>query len=190
MPRINGINYTQIDNLNIRRNFLIDSLPVTTKVIMNESSVALDQSPTATDNPIRIEFGPGKTAEGITLDNTGLLTFSEERGYLINVWLQIGRTGAAGVSRMFIRALVNGANIAGIPPFVSEIDNANSIYTDQFRGNLQFNAGDTLEFELVRDSSGNNSGSLIGLQPTLPGWPFAPSARIIISEVGTGEDAT
>ena len=47
--------------------------------------------------------------------------------------------------------------------------------------NKSISENDTLSFEILRDSSGNNSGGLFTSSTTLVGWNDSPSARIVIN---------
>ena len=143
-----------------------------------------NQQPVATDTPIVVEFGAaqGTISDPVMIDALGRIDFNEEGIYLINIVAEFGRTGGAGVSELRFRMSVNGV---GMEPVISAmIDNANTrvplIITVP---TINAVAGMYLEFELLRDSTGNNSGGLFSTNTTLAGWADSPSARVIINRM-------
>jgi len=163
---------TNPDNLVIER--LIDGL-----------SAAADQQPPSTDTPLQIEFGPSQfgPSDPVSLSSAGVLTVNEAGTYRIKISIAAGRTGGAGVSNLYFRALVNGVQ-AGQSVHL-KVDSANIYVPYSDEAWLTLPAGVTISYEVLRDSTGNNSGGLFQSNPTLAGWADNPSAAIRVERWAT-----
>ena len=143
-----------------------------------EGASYVDQNPTGTDTPMQIEFGAAQntSSDPVELSATGAITINETDTYFIKVALQLGRAGASGTSRMFVRVLADGVQVGR--SIFAKIDDAETTnyFDDDTRITLP--AGTVLTFELIRDSSGNDSGGLVFADPTPVGWNNAASAFI------------
>lgn len=151
--------------------------------LLDGVSLASNQQPTGEGegNSIFIEFGAaqGSVSDAVMIDANGMLTFNNAGLYRVKVTLMYGRQGGASVSELRFRALVNGSQ-AGQSIGV-EIDNANTSIPFSDEAWLYLPAGITIQYEVMRDSSGNNSGGLF--QPaitaaTAPSWNDCTCAAI------------
>lgn len=146
--------------------------------VLDGLSLAAVQAPAAVDTPLQIEFGAGVNtiADPVMLSTAGALTINEAGTYRIKISLAYGRTGGAGVSELYFRALINGTQAGqSVHAKVSSAD-VYIPYSDEAW--LTIPAGVVITYELLRDSSGNNSGGLYSGNPTLAGWADNPSATI------------
>lgn len=146
--------------------------------ILDGVSVAASQQPTVVDTPHQIEFGPAvnTVSDPVMLSELGKLTVNKSGTYRIKFSAAIGRTGASGISNIYLRAVVNGTQ-AG-----------QSIHTKMSSGDvympfsdeawLYLPAGTEIVYEVLRDSTGSNFGGLFKGDPTLAGWNDNPSAAI------------
>lgn len=147
-------------------------------------SDTLTQEPagTGTANAIQIDFGPafGTGASPVSLLSDGTVNINQAGTYRAKVSLQFGRTGASGTSLLLFRVRVNGAQAGRT--IAAKISNSND---EQYFENdtwLTVPAGAELRFDIMRDSSGNDSGGLFGVLPSadVNVWNDAPSAAIRI----------
>jgi len=152
--------------------------------VIIQSAEFVNQVPAGVDLPLQITFGAGDggPSEPLELDAAGNTTCHVAARYEINVNLQYGRIGAAGMTaNLFFRPLLNG-NPAGDSLF-AKLENPNADVPVQFETTLDMDVGDIVTFEFKRDSSGNDSGELRTNISTL-GWNPSPSASIRILMVG------
>lgn len=130
--------------------------------VLNGLSTSASQEPTGLGeaNQIQIEFGPAQNTESdaIQLLTDGTIQINETGLYRVKITLSYGRTGGTGDSEIRFRALVNGVQ-AG-QSVGTRIDNAKIITTFGDEAWLNLPAGVTIQYQLMRDSSGNNSGGL------------------------------
>ena len=132
------------------------------------------------DTPLQVTFGSAQTTTDVNLASNGTVTFNTPGNYIVTFILRFGRTGGAGTSVILNRIKLNG--LQGLNTNTCSFDSAN--ITVPFSATLGFNvtAGTTLTMEIMRDSSGNNSGGLIATTPVLASWNISPSATIIVSK--------
>lgn len=151
--------------------------------LLTGRSVATDQQPTAENTSIQVEFGPAQllASDPVNLLADGSVICNINGTYTFNVTMAAGRTGAASVSWIYARALINGFQGAGSA--LAKLDNANVVIPLQFSFNLDMSAGQILTVEIYRDSDGNNSGGLIAGIPNLAGWNNASCAAITVSRL-------
>ncbi len=147
-------------------------------VLLNATSTASSQQPTALDIPLQIEFGAAQTTTDIDISVTGAITFKTAGKYIIAPFFQYGRVGSSGVSQLLNRYLVNGVQAGNT--LAAKIDNAETLVP--WSSSIQFtaNTNDVLTIEIMRDSIGTNSGGLFSATPTAAGWNLAPCASIQI----------
>lgn len=131
-------------------------------------------------NAIQIEFGPaiGTALDPVSMGADGTVVINQAGTYRIKVALQFGRIGSAGVSLLLFRVRVNGVQAGR--SIASRISNANE---EQYFENdtwLTVPSGVELKFDLMRDSSGNDSGGLFSVIPSPEAgvWNDAPTAAI------------
>jgi hypothetical protein len=159
-------------------NALLNPANIKIERLLDGLSLAASQQPSGVDLPLQVEFGAaqGTVADPVMLSSEGELTFNQAGTYRIKISVATGRTGGAGVSEIYVRALVNGvqagqsihAKVGSSDLFIP--------YTDEAWLNLP--AGVVITYEIVRDSAGNNSGGLFSGSPTLVDWNDNPCAAI------------
>lgn len=156
----------------------VTALEASHELLLIASSVASVQQPSTTDTPLQIEFGPLQTTTDIDISAAGAITFKTAGKYIISPFFQYGRTGAAGTSVLLNRYLRNGVQEGD--SLAAKIDNSDTLVP--WSSSIQFTASinDVLTIEVMRDSTGDNSGGLFALNPTLAGWANAPCASIQI----------
>lgn len=139
-----------------------------------------NQQPASVDTPLQVTFGSAQTTTDVNLASNGTVTFNTAGNYIVTFFLRFGRTGGAGTSVILNRILLNG--LQGLNTNTCSFDNTS--ITIPFSATLGFNVtpGTTLAMEIMRDSSGNNSGGLLATTPILSGWNISPSATIIVSK--------
>ncbi len=157
--------------------------PIGIDRLLDGVSLATSQQPTGEgeDEAIFIEFGAaqGSLSDPVMIDANGKLTFNAGGLYRVKVSLIYGRQGGAGVSELRFRAVVNG-NQAGQSIGV-EIDNANTGIPFSDEAWLFAPDGLEVQYELMRDSSGNDSGGLfkpVITSGTAPNWNDCTCAAI------------
>jgi hypothetical protein len=155
---------TSIENIRIER--LIDG-----------ESVALTQDPTGLGdaNAIMVEFGPAVTTPAVALSAAGTITTIESGLYRIKLALQFGRTGAGGASIVMFRVLVNGTQAGR--SVAEGLNTSQDIFYFENDTWVNLPAGATLQFQIMRDNAGNNSGGLKRIVAS-ESWNDAPSAAI------------
>lgn len=165
-----------VDPTNISINRLIDA-----------ESVSVSQEPTGTGeaNSIQVEFGPaiGTGSDKVQLLADGTLRFNQAGLYRIKVTLMYGRTGGAGVSELRFRVLVAGTQAGRTVG--TKIDDADlgAVFTDETWLNIP--APVDITYELMRDSSGNDSGGLfqsVVTAGTAPNWNNTSCAALRVEE--------
>ena len=157
---------------------------IKTQRIFTAQSTALSQDPTGLgpSNAIPVEFGPaqGDSSDRIMMDANGMITVNKEELYRIRITLVFGRVGNPGVSELLFRITANGTQLGITVP--QKISSGNVLNVYEFDSITSIPAGAAFVFEIMRDSSGNDSGGLVaGLVTADPGaWNDAPCARIFI----------
>ncbi len=142
------------------------------------------QGPSTTDTAYQVIFGAasGTGSDDVMIDASGNVTFNTTGTYLVSHAFHVGRTAGAGTSDVFIRELINGTPFDILTQL--RIDNAEITYRVHDFHIINMTATDVLTFEMYRDSTGNNSGSLIATATTgISAWGTSPSARIEIQKV-------
>ncbi|MGL4937177.1 hypothetical protein [Shewanella sp.] len=148
------------------------------------SASLVSQAPTVVSTPIQIAFGAatGTVTDAVMLSAAGLLTFNRAGTYAVRVKLQVGRTGASGISRILSRLLKNGSPV-GVPE-AAFIESPNQVMARESRVTVSAVAGDTLAVQFIRDPSGDNSGGLVAFAATgaIASWGTAPSALLVVEK--------
>ena len=152
-----------------------------TQVLNGSSTVA--QAPSALDTPLVVSFGAaqGSPSTDVELLAGGKVIFNRAGSYFVNGYGSVERQGGSGgVAIVLFRAVLNGTQISTTKGF--HLDSVNLTVPYEVSIPFQANAGDVLEFQIMRDSSGVNAG---GLYPhtNLGGWSNVPSAQIQIWKV-------
>lgn len=151
--------------------------------LLDGLSSAGSQEPTALDTPKQIEFGGAQFtgAEPVMIDSAGKLTINETGLYRIKVSLAVGRTGGAGSSSIFVRVLVNGTQAGQSIHFKVDTSDQFLPYSDEAWITLP--AGTEIVYQVMRDSSGTNSGGLFAGDPTPVDWTSNPCAAIRVERL-------
>ncbi|MDI5767605.1 hypothetical protein MJN71_20645 [Salmonella enterica subsp. enterica serovar Cerro] len=151
------------------------------EVLRASSTVA--QAPTAVDSALQLTFGAaqGTASNPVMINAAGLVTFNVAGNYAVRIKLQQGRTGSTGTSILLSRILLNGTQY-GFPAAV-KMENPNVIAVTEPRVVLDVTAGATFSVQIMRDSSGNNSGGVVPQAATVTAWGTAPSTLLVISHL-------
>ncbi|HCI4149852.1 TPA: hypothetical protein NO423_004116 [Salmonella enterica subsp. enterica serovar Infantis] len=151
------------------------------EVLRASSTVA--QAPTVVDTALQLTFGAaqGTASNPVMINAAGLVTFNKAGNYAVRIKLQQGRTGSTGTSILLPRILLNGAQY-GFPAAV-KMENPNVIAVTESRVVLDVTAGATFSVQIMRDSSGNNSGGVVPQAATVTAWGTAPSTLLVISHL-------
>jgi len=160
------------------------------KVLIDEGSIT-DQNPIGLNAPLVITWG--NVADVVTPDailrTDGTLELLSSKVYGVLFDLQYGRNGGAGQSRLWFTSRISfgGAPFVYVPfSIVEYIDNSTDVKSLNRLVNFEVDSLVAplpwiVEIQLIRDSSGNNSGGLEALSSSLAGVPDAASARIAIN---------
>ncbi|MBL4613244.1 MAG: hypothetical protein JKY91_05815 [Emcibacter sp.] len=153
--------------------------------VLTAFSLASAQNPTAGGGPsnaIQIEFGAAQNGvnDPVMIDVDGTITINEGGFYRAKVTLVHGRITNPGTSELLFRVLVNGAQSGISVP--QKISGADVLAVYELDAWVSAPSGTAFKFEVMRDSSGNDSGGLIaGTVTADPGaWNPAPCATILI----------
>lgn len=151
------------------------------EVLRASSLVA--QSPTAVDTPLQVAFGAaqGAPADPVSISAAGLVTFNQAGNYAVRVKLQCGCTGASGTSILLSRLVLGGAQI-GSAACVKLTQTDATTPTDS-RVVMNPTAGQTLQVQIMRDSTGSNFGGIFPQAAAVTAWGTAPSALLVISRL-------
>ena len=171
---------------NETKNFPVGSLLGLTQVEeVLSTHYDVNQEPSGLDSPLDIVFGPGgtgTTADPVMMAANGTLTFNQAGFYFIEVFLNIERQGSSGnVTVTAFRALVNGTQFTE----TKAVDLAQTGVMVPYETTIpyQATAGDTMNWEVMRDSSGTDEGGLY-THTILGGWSNVPSAEMRVYKVG------
>lgn len=156
-----------------------------TKLI--DVSYNTDQNPAGLDTPLQIIWGATDVftasvnvlgAANATPANRGKINFLATGQFFIQLALNFGRTGSAGASKVIILFKENGVAVASEAVALLADADSSAVYTSSAMADIV--GANTWTFEIIRDSSGDNSGGLVGFNPVLAGVPNVPSARLTI----------
>jgi hypothetical protein len=145
--------------------------------VLNGTSF-VTQAPSALDTPLVVSFGAAQSNVDVSLDAGGTIVFNTGGVYFINAFGSVERQGSSGgVAILLFRVLLNGAQLSTTKAFYLDTPNLDIPYEVTIPFKAQ--AGDSLRFQIMRDSSGVNQGGLYG-HTVLGGWPNVPSSQIQI----------
>jgi hypothetical protein len=146
----------------------------------------LDQNPPDDPfgTPLQVLFGADHTTDYFHVSAAGVITCLATGEYTLRAKFTVGREGTVSESQLYTRMLINGVQ-AG-PSSHTIIDNPRIEIPFDFEANGILNEGDSLTFQIARDTDGDNSGGLRAGIPDLVGWNPSASARLIISRFQTG----
>jgi len=145
------------------------------------------QNPSALDTPLQVIFGATDAfsasvnvlgAANATPANRGKINFLGAGQFFIHMVLNFGRTGATDTSKVIILFKENGVAVASASVVLLADADSSVCYTSSVLADIT--GATTWTFEIIRDSSGDNSGGLVGFNPVLAGVPNVPSSRLAI----------
>ena len=152
--------------------------------VLTASSLASSQNPTGLgpSNASQIEFGTaqGSINDPVMIDSDGLITVNEAGFYRAKITLVFGRDTNPGTSELLFRVRVNGVQSGiSIPQKISSADVLTVYELDSW---FSPPAGTEFAFDIMRDSSGNDSGGLLaGTVTADPGaWNDSPCCTLLI----------
>lgn len=144
-----------------------------------------DQAPTALSAPLQLVFGGAQNAQTnpVMLSAAGVVTFNTAGVYSVRVRLQCGRIAATGVATVGFRAMVGGVQYGSSSAV--RLDNALTILPVDARFVVNAGAGQTMYFQIVRDSVGSsiNAGGVYATALATSGWSATPSALLVVSRL-------
>ena len=152
--------------------------------LIDGESTAISQNPTGLGiaNSIQVEYGVaiGNANTDVMLALDGTLTFNKAGTYRIKIAIQFGRVGNPSASKILFRVIDSNGDQLGrsVGYLISSGDETKYFENDTW---LPVTAGLTVRTEVMRDSSGVNTGGLVSITPTDEGvntWNFAPTAAI------------
>lgn len=150
--------------------------------VLDAYSSDLTQYPSTTDTALQINFGSAQnsSSDAVMLDSAGTITINEAGNYTIKTYIQYGRESGSGSAVYFFRALLNGEQTGPAVQAVITAADVTVPFSDTTTATLS--AGDTLEYQVIRDSSGADEGGLLATTVTA-GWTSATTASINIRRV-------
>lgn len=153
------------------------------RIILTTASFT-DQEPATTDTAVEVLFGTTSLAtpeiEYITNATTRAYFKAKKATNLdFRFIVQYGRTGAAGVSWLYARILLNGNQIS--TTVLGKLNGANDDFPGEFNFSLDLVVDDEVSIEIMRGSEGNDSGGLISVVPVEGTWNPVASATMVVS---------
>jgi len=146
------------------------------------NSLATSQGPSTTDTPYQLEFGALQDSTHASLGVDGTMTFHTVGKYKVVLHAHFGRNSGTGQSLIFGRFMLEGVQVGHTVH--ASIADADVILP--FTGSFEMQTSgvdDTMVFEMIRDSAGDNSGAVYYGNPTLAGWDNSPCATISITKI-------
>jgi len=140
----------------------------------------VDQIPASLGTPLKVTFGGSQVTPRFDVAVNGDVTCKVSGGYLVYITAQAGRVGAAGVSNLYMRLLLNGVQAMG--SVHARLDNASTISPLRFTNYLNLAAGQIITAQIVQDSSGIAAGGLYATTPAI-GWMPSPSVSIRFTRI-------
>lgn len=137
------------------------------------ASRSVDVLPAVVDVPIAAPFDSNVSNTDISIDVSGTITINTTGVYHTTFNLNFGRTSAVGTAVVAARLLLNGTQF-GFTQAMTMDDAVNS-RPSQFNIIRAYTAGDVLQVQIMRDSSGINNGGLIATPITPGSWADGPS---------------
>lgn len=137
------------------------------------ASRSVDILPAVLDVPIAAPFDANVSNVDMSINTAGTVTINTSGVYHTTFNLNFGRTSGAGTAVVAARLLLNSAQF-GFTQAMTMDDQLNA-RPSQFNIIRAYTAGDVLQVQVMRDSSGINNGGLIAI-PITPGtWTDGPS---------------
>ena len=147
-----------------------------------EASSFVDQIPTSLGVALQLTLGGAQATPEFSVDVLGNITCLIADQYNVRVRLVTGRRGGgAATAQIYARGLINGTPVGYSSHSI--IDNADIEIPLTYSDVRNFEVGDVLTFQIIRDTDGNNSGGLYAGVPDVVGWASSPSALITIDRI-------
>jgi len=165
------------------KSYILDSFQFGATLILAGKS-NINQEPDGLDTPLQVTFGPAinSPSDPVQLLADGSLVFNEAGLYLFNGFGNFERQGSSGgVTVTAFRAYKNGVPFT--PPKAVDLSNTGIMVPYELTVPIQCEAGDIITWEIMRDSSGVNSGGLY-THALAGGWGIVPSADVNIWKIG------
>ena len=143
-----------------------------------------NQLPTGLDTPLQVTFGAAQntSSDPVSLDANGVVTFNQAGLYLFTGYANFERQGSSGgVSVTLFRPLLNSVQ-ADVTKMV-ELKEPGVAIPYEVAVPLTVSEGDTLTYEILRDSSGVDQGGLYA-HVNSSSWDDVPAVSIKIFKVG------
>jgi hypothetical protein len=138
----------------------------------------ITQEPAGLDTPLQLLFGAPQSNAAISLDADGLITILETGYYDVSITVDIGRAGSSGgIASIFLAGFVDGVLVQN--PISTRVDSPANVIAQQYRLAGNVTAGETIHFEIYRDSIGVDEGGLYPEVSTI-GWGTSPSSSLRI----------
>lgn len=173
---------TDVDDSRATKSYLIGDIislvpNIAAQYVFQIKGTSYDvQSPLITDTALQVEFGADNQSVNVEILSSGSISFVTAGNYLVNTFISVSKEVNPGIYSVFaFRALINGVQVGD--PKVFKISEENLLTPYELTVPVVAAQGDALTYEIIRDSSGDNSGRLEGA--TLLGWAGnTPSAQI------------
>jgi len=172
---------TDFEDSNITKSYLIGDIIAlvpnsTAQYVFQIKGTSYDLQSPSGNTALKVEFGATQSSTNLDILSSGNVVFSTAGNYLVNTFISVTKEGVSGnVSVFAFRALINGVQVGD--PKVFKIIEAGLLTPYELTVPVIANANDVLTYEIMRDSSGNDSGRLEGAN--LLGWVgTTPSAQI------------
>lgn len=179
---------TDVENENLTKNFTVSSILSLQNIdltnVLSATSYA-DQEPSGLDSPLQVTFGAAQNtaSDAVMLDSAGNITFNQTGTYLFNGYATIERQGSSGgVASLLFRSLINGSQASTIKGF--DLGNTQIMIPYEVTVPVKIEtSGTILTWELLRDSSGVDSGGIYS-HTTSSSWDNVPSTHFDIYKLG------
>lgn len=139
------------------------------------------QGPSAVDTPYQVTFGAGGGTSDFNVASNGVITFTNNGLYEVDISLNVGRSNSTGTAILVARLLANDSPIDTTKGV--RIDASTDSRLINFRLLLPFAAATSLKVQIMRDSGGANDGGLVPIDPVLAGWTTVPSALVKVTKI-------
>jgi hypothetical protein len=147
--------------------------------VLNSYCPAPSQEPTGLGVAMDILFGQAVNNQYIFLDTDGSMRFKQSGRYHFLPKLAIGRLGSVGTSFLFVRMTINGVQEGVSCSF--KLSSEDTVLPWNCPYEIDLSVDDVVQFQLIRDSTGHNSGGLYNYQ-SADGWNGSSCAAIVVTK--------
>ena len=170
-------------NLLTPKSLLIEGADVDIVQIFGAVSVADDQTPSGTDAPLQIEFGPAQndSNDAAMINSSGSVTINITGTYQISAVGHLGRDGNPGEAHLRFAKFIGGVQEG---PTIGYALDSDKFITEAVDDSVRhYDAGDVIQYFIARDSSGTNAGGMFKQEVNIPGWGPSPTAVISVRRI-------